>query len=583
MEANLPDLSPESSTPAAETWPGLLDELGAALEQQRQLLKTHRALAWIPGNTALIRLYARLRQVVVALDEERQLRQEEVNQLRRLQEISSVINSSLDIAEVLNLVMDSIVSLLNAERALLMLRDDETGRLEVQVARNINRETIEQATFDISRSIVNAVFDTGVSVVTTNASSDPRFSLQESIINFSLRSILCVPLRIKEVTFGVIYADSRAITNVFVEADRNLLAAFANQAASVIENARLFRQISDQLADITAMKFLMDDVFASIASGVITIDMADRISLFNHAAERMLGISPHQVLNHPYHEALASIGHVVAVMVDQVKRHGGTRYAEIEKASSHGGGKTSLVLNCSPLRDARQETLGVVIVLDDVTEKKRLEGVRRYLPPGLVDRVHDLTAAQRPQRQTLSIMFADVRGFSAFGEWLPPEQLVEIINGYFTVAARALHAYEGVIDKFLGDAVMVLFNTPLNPQANHAERAVRAALAMQEALTAYHARIPEAHRLHFGIGIHTGEAVVGNVGGDFRQDYTAIGDAVNLAKRLQELAQPGQVLISSQVYALVRAWAAVEALPPVQVKGRRSVEQIYALRRGALS
>lgn len=127
MEANLPDLSPESSTPAAETWPGLLDELGAALEQQRQLLKTHRALAWIPGNTALIRLYARLRQVVVALDEERQLRQEEVNQLRRLQEISSVINSSLDIAEVLNLVMDSIVSLLNAERALLMLRDDETG------------------------------------------------------------------------------------------------------------------------------------------------------------------------------------------------------------------------------------------------------------------------------------------------------------------------------------------------------------------------------------------------------------------------------------------------------------------------
>ncbi len=561
-----------------QTWRSLLDELGAALEQQRQLLKTHQALALLPGNKAIIRLYFRLYQSLIALSQELDAHRAELGQLRRLQAISQVINSSLDIAELLNLVMDSIINLLSAERALLMLLDDKTGKLEVQIARNINQESIEQATFDISLSIAGSVFQTGVPVVTTNARSDPRFTEYESIIHYNLRSILCVPLRSKGVTFGVIYADSRVVSNVFVEADRNLLTAFANQAASVIENARLFRQIRDQLANITELKYLMDDVFESIASGVITIDLNDQISMYNRAAAHMLRIAPGETADMNYQTVFKNLSRVVEVMVQQVRRYGGARYAEVETEGQESGQKTSLTLNCSPLRDGQQQPLGVTIVLDDVTEKKRLAGVRRYLPPGLVDRVHDLAAAQRPQRQTVTILFADVRGFSTFAEHLPPEQLIEIINGYFTVASELISQHEGVIDKFMGDAVMVLFNTPLNPQADHAARAVKSAQAMQQALAAYHARIPLEHRLSFGIGIHTGEAVVGNVGGPFRQDYSAIGDAVNLAKRLQELAQPGQVLISSPVYAAVAAWAQVEALPPMQVKGRRSVEQIYALR-----
>lgn len=565
------------SPPDSQPWRSLLDGLGAALEQQRQLLKAHHAQDLLPGNTALIRLYLRLYQSLLTLDHELEVHRAELSQLRRLQAISQAMNSSLDIAELLNLVMDSIVSLLHAERALLMLVNDETGKLEVQVARNINQESIEQVAFDISHGIAGSVFQTGVPVVTTNARSDPRFTEYESIIYYNLRSILCVPLRSKGVTFGVIYADSRAVSNIFVEADRNLLAAFANQAASVIENARLFRQIRRQLADITEMKYLMDDVFESIASGVITIDLNDHISMYNRAAARMLGVDPRAATPLSYQAVFKDLSRVVKVMVQQVKRYGSPRYAEVETEGVESGERITLTLNCAPLRDGRQQPLGVTIVLDDVTEKKRLAGVRRYLPPGLVDRVHDLAAAQRPQRQTITILFADVRGFSAFAEHLPPEQLIEIINGYFTLASVVISQYEGVIDKFMGDAVMVLFNTPLNPQADHVARAVKSAQAMQQALVAYHAQIPLEHRLSFGIGIHTGEAVVGNVGGHFRQDYSAIGDAVNLAKRLQELAQPGQVLLSSPVYAAVATWAQAEALPPMQVKGRRSVEQIYAL------
>lgn len=556
----------------------LLEELEKVTDQQRQQIVNYRLHPILPSNNSILQLSFRLRRALSESNQQIEALAKELSQLRKLQEIGAIINSSLEMSEVLNLVMDSIVSLLGAERAFLMLIDEETGQLEIEVARNINRETIETATFDISRTIVKTVFETGEPVVTTNALSDPRFASQESIINYNLRSILCVPLQIKNITLGAIYADSRISSSIFVEADRNLLAAFANQAASVIENARLFRQIRDQLSDITEMKYLMDDIFESIASGVITIDLNDRISMLNRAAERILGVSPGLAVNQSYQEVLVGVSRVVEVMVQQVKRYGGTRYAEVDAVISRNQTKSSLALNCSPLRDVQQETLGVAIVVDDVTEKKRLESVRRYLPPALVEQVRDIEAAQRPQRQMITVMFADVRGFSTFSENLYPEQLIEIINGYFTVATQAINQYDGVIDKFMGDAVMALFNTTLNPQPNHVERAVRAAWLMQMALAEHHAQISPEQQLYFGIGIHCGEAVVGNVGSRMRKDFSAIGDTVNLAKRIQELATPAQILLSSAVYEQVKDWVVVAALPLVQVKGRKNWEQVYELK-----
>ena len=137
----------------------------------------------------------------------------------------------------------------------------------------------------------------------------------------------------------------------------------------------------------------------------------------------------------------------------------------MDVAVSKRSGLTSLNLTLTPLRDYGQDMLGVAMVLDDVTEKKRLESVRRYLPPALVDQIRDLDAAQRPQRRIMSVLFADVRGYSTFSENLDPEKLIQIINGYFTEFVYAINEYQGLTDKFMGDAVMALYNTPLNPQA----------------------------------------------------------------------------------------------------------------------
>jgi PAS domain S-box-containing protein len=502
----------------------------------------------------------------------------ERRQMRALQDVSAAINSSLDQAEVLNMVMDSIIQLIGAERGFLMLHDPDTGELEVEVARNINRETIGESSFEISRSIVSSVAESGTPVVTTNAQEDERFERAESIISYNLRSILCVPLKIKDNNIGVIYADNRIMSGIFVNADRDLLAAFANQAAVAIENARLFQQIRDQLAAITEMKNLQDDVFGSIASGVITIDTTERISLFNRAAEQILGVSSREAIERNYKYLLTtSMGSIIEDLVEDIQQSGDHVNMEMEAALQNRTGTTTLSLTFSPLLDISQETLGVALVLDDVSEKKRLESVRRYLPPALVDQVQDVDAAQLGQRRTISVLFGDVRGWTSFSETLAPEELIEVLNGHFAASVGAINKYGGLIDKYDGDTVMALFNTRLNPQEDHVERCVRTALAMRDDLAAYHESVPEEERLYFGIGIHAGEAVVGNVGSPLRKDYSAIGDAVNVASRLQAIAKPHQIILSQDAYQQVKDLVTADELETVTVKGRQAPVHIYEL------
>jgi len=177
----------------------------------------------------------------------------------------------------------------------------------------------------------------------------------------------------------------------------------------------------------------------------------------------------------------------------------------------------------------------------------------------------------------ITTFFADIRGFTTYSEQHDPEHVVEVINGYFSVVARVIRANKGIVDKYLGDAVMAHFGTPLRPIADHALQAVRAAWAIRQAIEEYHEKVPPADRLSFGIGINTGEAVVGNVGSEDQMEYTPIGDAVNLTKRLQESARPGQILLSQSTYEQVKDHVEVNPLPPIQVKGRAAFEQVYEL------
>jgi adenylate cyclase len=415
----------------------------------------------------------------------------------------------------------------------------------------------------------------GEPILTTNAQADPRFSAQASVVSYSLRSILCVPLKVKDKVTGVIYADNRIKAGLFTERDRDLLAAFADQAAMAIENARLFESV-------VISKNLMDNVFASIASGVITTDVMDKITLFNRAAASILGVPAEQSIGASYHDVLPALEESLQPLVEEVKVKEQEYIAyEIEPELPHRG-TMSLSMNLSPLKDAQEETLGVAIVIDDLTEKKRFERersmVKRYLPSELVDRLADLKELRLGgTRQLTTTFFADIRGFTTYSEQHDPEHVVEVLNNYFSMAAKIIRANKGIVDKYLGDAVMAHFGTPLRPIADHALQAVRTAWAIKQKMDEYHKSVPPADRLSFGMGVNTGEAVVGNVGGEDQMEYTPIGDAVNLAKRLQESAKPGQILISQSTYEEVKDRVKVNTLQPIQVKGRTAFEQVYEL------
>lgn len=499
-----------------------------------------------------------------------------------LTDVIQAINSSLDADEILRIVMDNIIRLVKAERGFLMLRNDR-GDYTIRVARNWEQETLTQTEAAISRSVIRRVVQTGLPVLTTNAKEDPRFGTEQSIIIHNLRSILCAPLNVKGSLIGVIYLDNRIHVGVFTDAERDLLTTFADHAAVAIENARLFASVNRTLAEVTALKNLMDNVFASIASGVITADNHSRISLANQAARQILGRQQPDLRDLPLDEALMpAIGVDNAGEfcrdVEQVKDSGRSIVGREYTFTHPLRGPIALSLNLSPLKDAHQATQGVAIVLDDLTEKKRLEKQRRLfermVSPAVIGQL-DLDNLQLGGNRThITTLFADIRGYTEFSERIDPMALVQVLNRYLAAAADAVLAQEGTIDKFLGDALMAWFNAPI-PQPDHTLRAVRAALALRHGVQRLAGEMPPEYRLQFGAGIHTGDAVLGLIGTEKRVEYTAIGDAVNTAKRIQENALGGQILISAAAYRQVEAQVLANPLEPVHAKGKRTPVEVF--------
>jgi class 3 adenylate cyclase len=234
--------------------------------------------------------------------------------------------------------------------------------------------------------------------------------------------------------------------------------------------------------------------------------------------------------------------------------------------------------NLSPLKDADQTIQGVAIVLDDLTERKKLEAQRRLfermVPPAIIEQLDPDSLQLGGKRADITILFADIRGFTSYSEQQSPEQLVRVLNRYLGAAAEAVLAQEGTLDKFLGDAVMAWFNAPI-PQADHTLRAVKAALAIRDSIRKLHVELPPQAHLSFGIGIHYGEAVLGLIGTEKRLEYTAIGDCVNATKRIQENATKNQILISKEAYERVKKRVKAEHYAPLVVKGKSQAVEVY--------
>jgi class 3 adenylate cyclase/tetratricopeptide (TPR) repeat protein len=201
-----------------------------------------------------------------------------------------------------------------------------------------------------------------------------------------------------------------------------------------------------------------------------------------------------------------------------------------------------------------------------------------YTPKFLADKILTSRSSIEGERKFVTVLFADLANYTAISEKLDPEEVHQIMDGCFKILMDEIHKYEGTVNQFTGDGVMALFGAPVAHE-DHAQRACHAALSIQRAIGEYGERIRKDIGVDFNmrIGLNSGPVIVGSIGDDLRMDYTAIGDTTNLAARLESLAKPGNIVVSSDSYRLIRDFYELESLGKVEIKGKEELQEVYGL------
>ena len=214
------------------------------------------------------------------------------------------------------------------------------------------------------------------------------------------------------------------------------------------------------------------------------------------------------------------------------------------------------------------------------TPSVRYSEPQSYTPKFLADKILTTRSSLAGERKVVTVLFADVANYTGMSEKLEPEEVHQIMDGCFKILMDEIHHYEGTINQFTGDGIMALFGAPVAHE-DHAQRACRAALAIQKAMKGYAQKIEKDCHIAFKlrIGLNSGPVIVGSIGDDLRMDYTAVGDTTNLASRMEGLARQGSILVSNNTYKLAGEFFEFEPLGKLAVKGKQKPVEAYELIR----
>jgi adenylate cyclase len=504
----------------------------------------------------------------------------EIEKSESLNRAVQLVNSSLDLETVLRKALEVAVQVMNAERGFIVLREGSG----VTAHHNMPKEQVGAP----SQSIVDKVLASAEPIFTTDAQSDPRWNANHSIAALRLRSIACVPLRVRGDVIGAVYLDSRVIPGLFASGDREMLLVFANQAAMAIENARLFEEERERRKRLSAMQAFQTRILEAIASGVITLSPRLEITTFNRAAEATFDMPSENMVG----KAASFIGTLIPEFSELLATFfdsGAVQLRAEVEAYRTDGTLLTLEVRLAPLESL--EGLGVAMVVTDVTKQRLLEEAveadklkanriqetfSRYLAPHVVKSLmHDPASIQLGgERVRATMFFADVRGFTSMAANMPADRVVDILNTYFEEAVSVVFEFEGLLDKFYGDGMMAVFGPPL-VRPDDAARAVTAAIRLQEVVGRLGPRLD--YPLQISIGLATGDVVAGHFGSSRRMDYTVIGDAVNLANGLQAAAPPGAIYCDEATIEAAGSGAVGSHRLAARIKGRNELVTAYAI------
>ena len=488
-------------------------------------------------------------------------------ELETLFDISVAISSVLDANELANEILWRSVGILNASKGVMLLINDSSPILKPHVTFNW------ECDFPlISKNLVifKGIIEKRRGRILTDQDSN---SIQKKLDE---ENLIVAPILTKNKSIGFMVLankETRSGTEPFNQLDLDLLSSLSNQAAVAMENAKLFK-------DITKEKQFNESILGSIATGVITIDKLGEVDSINSAGLKILKMEKEEVIGNHYLYLFENDEEILS-LITSCENDGGI-VSEINLSLKTVSEETIINISIAPRIDPEENTQGLVMAIEDISDVSKVKNTfKRYVSKQVVDELLDNEAKLNlgGEERQVTILFTDIRGFTAMSEKMEPKIVVSTLNEYFSEMIDIVFKYNGTLDKIIGDELMIVYGAPLSSE-DDTMRAVKTAIEMQLCVKEMNKKRRKKNEaeIFVGAGINRGNVVSGNIGSREMMDYTVIGDTVNLGSRLCSAATPGEILVSESVYKRLKNDFPFKELDPIRVKGKIKKVNVYSIK-----